>query len=366
VDAFRAGRLVRVLRVLRLLRLGKVRFVRDSLRARLGSPLSSELVNGLGLVAVTMWLVTAAAFYLFEQGDNAGIEGFGDALWWSMTTLSTVGYGDLYPTSVGGRVVAVVTMLIGVGVIGTLAATMATVLVDVRDRKRRGLGSYRMQGHLLVVGWNEKAAPALREFRADRRFENTPIVVVAALERAPLEMPHLSFVSGDPMQRTSLERASADTAAAAIVFAADPNDPRSDHEAALTVLALRRINAEMHISAELVHPDNREHLAVAGCQETVEGNALTSALLVASVQDRGVSELVSYLISSETGSELHRVPVPESYVGGTYRDFAVAMAAESRPVLALARKSEMLINPDPTTEILVDDEAFISGPTRAT
>jgi Trk K+ transport system NAD-binding subunit len=72
------------------------------------------------------------------------------------------------------------------------------------------------------------------------------------------------------------------------------------------------------------------------------------------------------LISSETGSELHRVPVPESYVGGTYRDFAVAMAAESRLVLALARKSEMLINPDPTTEILVDDEAFISGPTRAT
>lgn len=357
VDAFRAGRIVRVFRLLRMV---KVDFIGSRLRSY-GVGLSSELVSGLGLVAVTTWLVTAIAFYGFEHNTNDGVAGFGDALWWSMTTLSTVGYGDLYPSSLGGRVVAVVTMVIGVGVLGTLAATMATVLIDVRDRGRRGLGSYRMKGHLLVLGWSSKAEAALREFRNDPRFVHTPIVIVADIERTPTDMPNVGFVRGVPMQRPALERANASEAAAAMVFSVDPNEPRSDHETALTVLSLRRLNADVHVSAELVSAENQEHLATAGCQVTVEGNALTSALLVASVQDRGVSDLVQYLISSERGSELHRVPVPERYVGGAYRAFAVEMAGESRPVLALARGSEMLVNPDPETPLVLGDEAFIAA-----
>lgn len=361
IDAFRAGRIVRVLRVLRLL---KVDFVGGRM-GNYGIRISSEVMSGLGLVAVTVWLTTAVAFYAFERGSNEGVSGFGDALWWSMTTLSTVGYGDLYPSSLGGRVVAVITMVIGVGVLGTLAATMATVLIDVRERGRRGLRSYRMKGHLLVLGWSSKAETALQEFRHDPRFTHTPVVIVADLEKTPTDVPGVGFVRGVPMQQQALEKASAAEAAAAIVFSADTNEPRSDHETALTVLSFRRLNADAHVSAELVSADNQEHLTTAGCQVTVEGNALTSALLVASVQDRGVSDLVQYLISSERGSELHRIPVPDEYIGGPYRAFAVDMAALSRPVLALARGTEMLVNPEPETTLGAGDEAFIAARPQA-
>lgn len=358
VDALRAGRMIRVLRLMRLMRVG---FVRGLLRDRYGLHISTEFASGVGFVAVVVWVATALSFYAFERHGNPGVRDIGDALWWSMTTLSTVGYGDLYPYSLGGRVVAVFTMLIGVGVIGTLAATVATAFMDMRDRGKKGLRSFQMKGHLLVLGWNEKSAAALKEFRVDPRYEHTPVVLVADEVVDVSELSAVSFVRGAPTQSAALRRASADQAGSAIIFAANPSDPRSDHETALSALSLRRINPEIHISAELVSADNHEHLSVAGCSAVVEGNAVTSALLVASVQDSGISDLVSYLLSSTRGSELHRAPVPASYIGGPYRDFAVAMAAQSKPVLGIAKGGQVAVNPAPDTILEQDDDAFIAA-----
>ncbi|MDH5671030.1 MAG: ion transporter [Myxococcales bacterium] len=356
VDALRAGRVVRVLRLLRMVR---VSFVRERILRRYGVYISSELLNGVGLVAVVVWLATAGTFYLFEKGDNRAITSFGDALWWSMTTLSTVGYGDLYPVTVGGRIVAVVTMVLGVGVIGTLAATVATVFIDIRDRGKRGLRSYSMRGHLLILGWNDKAERALAEFRADARYLNAPAAIVADLEQNPTEIPGVRFVRGDPGQREVLERASVREAAAAIVFASDPAEPRSDHETALTILAIKRFVSDLPITAELVDADNREHLIAAGCETVVEGNELTSALLIRSVQDRGIGQVISELLSSRRGAEIRRCEVEPSFIGKRYRDFALDRAAAGSPVLGLVRAGQVLVNPDPELAIEAGDHAFV-------
>ena len=71
------------------------------------------------------WLVL-----LFEEKTRAGnIHTYPDALWWAIVTVTTVGYGDRYPVSEGGRVVAAVLMLVGIGLIGVLTATVASVFI---------------------------------------------------------------------------------------------------------------------------------------------------------------------------------------------------------------------------------------------
>ena len=114
---------------------------------------------------------------------------------WSMTTLSTVGYGDLYPVTFGGRVVAITTMIVGVGVLGTLAATVAAGLIEFRERGRKGLRSHMLKDHLLVLGWNEKSFAAIDDFRHDPRYLEMRICVVADLEAAPIAEP-VRFVRG--------------------------------------------------------------------------------------------------------------------------------------------------------------------------
>jgi len=86
---------------------------------------SSLLLLAAGLVslgALTVWR-------LEYQAPDASITTIGRAFWWAMVTTTTVGYGDEYPVTVWGRVVAVLVMLVGIGLIGTVSATVASWFV---------------------------------------------------------------------------------------------------------------------------------------------------------------------------------------------------------------------------------------------
>jgi voltage-gated potassium channel len=83
------------------------------------------LIAAAATVFVGSWLVL-----LFEENaKGSNIHSYPDALWWAIVTVTTVGYGDRYPITEGGRAVAVVLMLVGIGLIGVLTATVASVFI---------------------------------------------------------------------------------------------------------------------------------------------------------------------------------------------------------------------------------------------
>ena len=349
----RRMRLVRILRFARLAVLGR-RLVRHY---DLPVAPTQTFVN-LVLATTLVWALAAWSFFSFEDGVNESITGFGDALWWSMTTLSTVGYGDLYPVTDGGRVVAVGTMIFGVGVLGILAGTIATAFVELRERGRRGLGKARMKQHLLVLGWNPKARRAVEDFRADPRHAGRPVCIVADLPESPLPTADVSYVRGGPGHRETLERAGAGDAAVAIAFAEDPAAPRSDPRTALAVLMLRQLNPDVLISAELVHSANREHLEAAGCDAVVDAGALASSLLVRAIQDLGVGELVEEMLSNTQGEvELYRAPC-EAWAGRPYGEMATALLARRVTVVGLLRSGIHRLAPEPALQLEATDEIF--------
>lgn len=87
--------------------------------------LARVMVGATVLLFVGAWIVLEYE----RRAVGANIHNYPDALWWAIVTVTTVGYGDRYPVTTGGRVVAVVLMLIGIGLIGVLTATVASVFV---------------------------------------------------------------------------------------------------------------------------------------------------------------------------------------------------------------------------------------------
>ena len=83
-------------------------------------------------VAGMTWISGAVAFALIEDvGERGRLHSFFDALWWSSTTITTVGYGDVFPVTAGGRLVGVFLMLVGISTFAVVTAKVAEVLVRV-------------------------------------------------------------------------------------------------------------------------------------------------------------------------------------------------------------------------------------------
>ena len=115
---FQGARLFRVLRVLRVFRL--------AIRARRYQGRGAQLLRVASLVGATIF-AGAMALRIVEPQTTSDIF---DALWWSLVTVSTVGYGDIAPVTGPGRVVASVLIMFGVGVVGYIAGFMTSVLSD--------------------------------------------------------------------------------------------------------------------------------------------------------------------------------------------------------------------------------------------
>ena len=74
--------------------------------------------------------------YLVESpSPNAKITNIGDAFWWAIATVTTVGYGDVYPVTVGGKIVASLLMIVGIAILGVLISTLGAALIETRFKK---------------------------------------------------------------------------------------------------------------------------------------------------------------------------------------------------------------------------------------
>lgn len=80
---------------------------------------------------LTAYIAAVQITLLERESESANIRNIGDGLWWAMSTVTTVGYGDRYPTTSTGRVVALFLMLIGISLMGVITASVAAVFVKL-------------------------------------------------------------------------------------------------------------------------------------------------------------------------------------------------------------------------------------------
>jgi voltage-gated potassium channel len=123
VGPLRWGRLARIARILRVMRgVRSARAIGQFLLLRR----TESAVMAASLLCLLLIVSCSIAVLQFERPAGGNIASAEDALWWSVTTMTTVGYGDRYPITSEGRLVAVLLMAAGVGAFGTLSGLVAS------------------------------------------------------------------------------------------------------------------------------------------------------------------------------------------------------------------------------------------------
>lgn len=128
-------RSARALRLLRLFRIGAVTARGAQRVVKLPRGANSQLAVGLATFIMLGLVASVLALAIEEGRSGSQINTMGDALWWAVATVTTIGYGDVVPQTAGGRVLAFALMLAGVGLVGVVVANLASRVMSGIERR---------------------------------------------------------------------------------------------------------------------------------------------------------------------------------------------------------------------------------------
>lgn len=135
LDFMRAGRMLRLIRLLRILRAFRStkHLVQHIFKRRVQGALTAAAI-----IAVLMIIFSSIAVLQVEDDPNSNIKTAEDAIWWAYVTITTVGYGDKFPVTTEGRIIAALLMTVGVGLFGTFTAYLASWFVGETKKEEDG------------------------------------------------------------------------------------------------------------------------------------------------------------------------------------------------------------------------------------
>ncbi len=128
----RAVRLLRLLRIFRIFKLGRYsaavqRFHRALVIAK------EEIILFLGVSLIVLYLASVGIYYFEREAQPEHFASVFHSMWWALITLTTVGYGDVYPITTGGRIFTFFVLFVGLGVVSVPAGLLASALTKARE-----------------------------------------------------------------------------------------------------------------------------------------------------------------------------------------------------------------------------------------
>jgi voltage-gated potassium channel len=270
---------------------------------------------GLGMVCLLVLLAVlgnAACFYYFDGAVNADLT-VADALWYSVVSITTIGYGDFSATTPGARLGTFFFIIILGMVAFTLLLGMAAEwTADYFQKGQRGMGSISLRDHILVINFPGAArvTQVIKELHGDPQYVKREIVVITdQIETLPFSLPHVSFLHGSPLEEETYRRANLTEAEMAVVLATSYTDPASDAVAASIISIIEHLHPELYSVAECLSSNHRHLFAASNCDAIVMGLDIAGNLLVQELHDHGVAQMIEVITSNREKPTLYSTVV---------------------------------------------------------
>lgn len=282
-------------------------------------------------------MVMMIIIFVSEQKTNSSINTLFDAFWYTIVTVTTVGYGDITPASFWGRLSAMALLLVGVAIFGALSGKFASFILDRQQKKDKGLLKMtNMKNHLLICGWKPGFENILEGMLlANPEIPPERVVILNNAKHSEIEavqanekLKAINFLRGDFTDEDALLKAQIKSAERALILA-DRSEEFStletDSRTVLGVITIKNLNPRIYCVAEIIDSKFEKHLSLARCDEIIMTSDYEQNLLVQASSGKGMSHILRELAAEDNSQGLFLLDIPSQFVGGAYEEYSKSL-----------------------------------------
>jgi voltage-gated potassium channel len=260
--------------------------------------MSPKTKNGLLiLTAIVVYILIALGLYLIEARDpNSNIKSFQDALWYSVITLTTIGYGDRFPVTGAGRILAMVFVLGSVGILGFVISQISSKIYKYMEDKKLGYMGTKMENHVVLIHWNTFARQILTEIV---NAEKQAVVITEKKEDVDFIHEHYDqrfvfVLHSDVLDEQAFNRSNLSKATTILLNYEDDTDNL------VNLIALKTPFPDLNYVISLNNPSLKKTFKQLGVTFTLAKNEVASKLIASYVFEPEVAKITEGLMSSGT------------------------------------------------------------------
>lgn len=319
-----------------------------------------------GIIGITFFLIADLILVSVEKGaPDTNIHTFGDAFWYMLVTITSVGYGDIVPVTSAGKGIGYLFVIASIVVLGVLISSMSSIINKMIHEKKMGYRGTKFSGHIVCIGWNDFSRMVVDEvLNAERK------VAIVTNNKDDVEFIYEQYghdnifvLLADYHNLGSLEKTNPRTSSEVFLSFTD------DTEALTYVIKFIKKYPDPNVVVAIDNHHLRDTFYTAGVKYVVARNEIASKLVASyvfepEVADLNIDLLGSALHDDDFDNQQYLVTEKNPYLNKNYDDAFVALKMKYNIVLlgiskAGKVKKKLLVNARSDTIIELNDYLII-------
>ncbi len=328
---------------------------------------------------MVVFILSSGFFFVFEYEEPAdrdngytGPEDLADSFWYSIVTLSTVGYGDRYPVTTEGKIASFFLIVFTFTFLGAMIGSVTDAFNEAREREVLGMEGTDFKDHVVICGWTNIGKVTLDELMTN---EQKTVVITDDQEeitkiRDVGDKKHLYTVFGDYKNEKVLKRANIKNAKTIVIATED------DTESLIISLTVKKMNPEARMIVSINNDELKKTLYSAGVTYVSSPSEMAGRMVASAAFEPEVARFIEDITTATSGYDVQQYIISSgSYANGmNIGTFQKKMRSINGPLMVAVgkyrpmRKSKgdpknwkLITNPSPDIKIKEKDIIVVIG-----